>query len=268
MISWILVLVLSVGCVPKGKYNESLADNEELRNRMDGMTDAMNGMGVEIADLRNGLETTTAELTSAQARLESKSAEAGELEQNLEQMQAAMAELEQRRARAEAAMASYRDLVGRFQAMIDAGTLQVKVIDGRMVVELATDILFPAGSATLSKEGQAAIKEVAGILAGIEDRAFQVAGHTDNRPIATAAFPSNWHLGAARAISVANLLIDSGMSAEAVSVASYSDNKPADTNRTREGRAANRRIEIVIMPDMSQLPGYEELQGAAAEVDE
>ena len=68
--------------------------------------------------------------------------------------------------------------------MIDAGTLQVKVVDGRMVVALATDILFAAGSATLSADGQSAVEQVASVLAGIPDRNYQVAGHTDDRPIA------------------------------------------------------------------------------------
>ena len=157
-------------------------------------------------------------------------------------------------------MQSFRDLVSRFQAMIDAGTLKVKVIDGRMVVELATDILFPPGSASLSNDGKAAIAEVAAVLASIPDREYQVAGHTDSAPIRTERFPSNWHLGSARAIAVTDLLIGSGLDATRVSAASYAEHRPVDTNRTKEGKAANRRIEITIQPDLSVMPGYDELK--------
>jgi chemotaxis protein MotB len=165
-----------------------------------------------------------------------------------------------RRARTEQALAGYRDLVGRFQAMIDAGTLKVKVLHGRLMVELATDILFPPGKATLSKEGKAAITEVAQVLNDIPGRDYQVGGHTDNVPIATERFPSNWHLGAARAIAVSKLLVSAGLAPVRVSAASYSDSRPVDTNRTSEGKANNRRIEIAIVPDLSMMPGYAELE--------
>ena len=149
----------------------------------------------------------------------------------------------------------------RFKAMIDAGTLTVKVVDGRMVVQLATDILFAPGSARLSKEGKEALVEVAGVLASIDGRDVQVAGHTDDQPISTASFPNNWYLGSSRAIAVTEVLIEGGLPSDHISAASYSAFKPTDTNETKEGRANNRRIEIIVVPDLSTMPGFDELQG-------
>lgn len=132
-----------------------------------------------------------------------------------------------------------------------------------MVVELATDILFGSGSATLSRGGRDAIKEVTSILATIPDRKFQIEGHTDDVPIATATFPSNWELASARAITVVKTMLQHGMPVERISAASYADVRPAVANDSKEGRAANRRIEIVVVPDLSTLPGFEELNQVA-----
>jgi chemotaxis protein MotB len=259
-----LLLGIATGCVGKAKYNDSLLEQEELRNRMDGMVTAMNEMGTEIEHKDRDNRVCRNALDETNRQLATKVAEAGALNQSVSEMQVALAELEMRRAQTEENLQSYRDLVTKFQEMIDAGTLTVQVIDGRLVVQLATDILFGAGSASLSRDGKGAISDVAKVLASIEDREYQIAGHTDDRPISTATFPSNWHLGSYRAISVAQLLVKEGLPADRVSAASYAEHRPADTNRTSEGRTNNRRIEIVIVPDMSTLPGYEELAKMAA----
>lgn len=259
-----LTVPLAVGCVPKGKYDEALAEQEELRTQNAGLTDSLKQLGRDLADTESQLRQSASSLEEAHRNLATKITEAGQLQRSVEEMEQALAELERRKAQTEASMAAYRELVAKFQAMIDAGTLQVKVIEGRMVVELATDILFPPGSATLSKEGKQAIKDVAAVLAEIRDREYQIAGHTDDVPISNERFPSNWHLGSARAVSVADLLVASGLAADRLSAASYAEHRPADTNRTKEGRAANRRIEIIIVPDLSLLPGYDELQKMAS----
>ena len=260
----LLATTLAGACVPKAKYDQALADQERLYDRIDGMTEAMNDISREIERVNSELKTAEAALEDSNRRLATKVAEAGQLQRNIEDMKEALRDLERRKAQADASLEAYRQLLARFQSLIDAGTLRVRVVDGRMVVELATDILFPAGSAILSNEGKEAIKKVSEVLASIEERQYQVAGHTDNVPIATSQFPTNWHLGAARAISVTKVLIDAGLSAERVSAASFGDTKPVDTNRTAEGKAINRRIEITIVPDLSTLPGYDELQAIAA----
>ncbi len=137
----------------------------------------------------------------------------------------------------------------------------MKIVDGRMVVVLATDILFASGSASLSKDGKAAIAEVAQVLAAIPKRKFQVEGHTDNVPIATAQYPQQ--LGA-RLGARHHRGQDDGRRAacrrSASRAASFGEFKPVAPNDTKEGKAPNRRIEIIIVPDLSRLPGFDELQ--------
>jgi len=277
--SIVVVLFLSTACVGKGKYNDAVAEMEEIRAQAakdnaqaaaieSDQNAQIHALEREKSEVDSQLADANKALEEAYTNLAMKAVEAGQLASNVAEMEEALLELEMRRARSEANLQSYRDLVGKFQDMIDAGTLKVKVIDGRMIVELATDILFPPGAASLSKEGKGAVSEVAQVLASIPDRQYQIAGHTDNVPIASERFPSNWHLGSARAIAVTKLLIKSGLGADRVSAASFAENRPVDTNRTREGKANNRRIEIVMVPDLSTLPGYDELKRLSAHGDD
>ncbi len=116
---------------------------------------------------------------------------------------------------------------------------------------------------TRSEEGAETIREIAALLGRRIDREFQVQGHTDDDPIATDEFPSNWHLGAARALNVVRFMVDSGMSASRLSAATYGEHAPLADNDSDAHKAANRRIEIVFVPDLSDLPGHEELLKAA-----
>ena len=86
-----------------------------------------------------------------------------------------------------------------------------------------------------------------------------MAGHTDNLPIKTARFPSNWELSTGRAVEVAKLLAAGGMKPELVGAAGYAEFAPLAGNETPEGRAQNRRIEIILEPNLSDLPNLESL---------
>lgn len=235
----------SVACVTKGAYQELEAKHKE--------TDAA------LAAARKENSTLQAKVRGVEGTLSDTRKEKGALEGDVATMRRAMQELEKRRAEADARIAEYRDLLARFKTLIDAGKLRVKVVAGRMVVELATDVLFPSGSARLSKEGTAAVAEVSTLLAAIPDKKYQVEGHTDDVPIKSARYASNWELAADRAITVVREMATAGLAEGRVSAASFASTAPVKPNDTPEGRAANRRIEIVVVPDLSSLPGFDEL---------
>jgi chemotaxis protein MotB len=182
------------------------------------------------------------------------------LEQERAAMQRALAEYEERNAAADRRIAEYRELMRRFRSLIDSGKLRIKIVDGRMVVELPSDILFASAQAHLSREGREAIEEITAVLIDVPDRRYQVEGHTDDWPIQTVRFRSNWELAAARAITVVQTMVTAGLPPERVSAASFGETRPVGDNETEIGRAQNRRIEIVIVPDLADLPGFEELQ--------
>ncbi len=269
-----LAALLLAACVTQGTYDKLKAEHESTEEELAKKNAALNDANAKIGrleakekdlekaiadeneklnDLNNRIARCTAEMAAA-----SKDKKA--LQGSIEEMTRALADLEKRRAEAESRVKEFKSLLARFKALIDAGKLKVRIVDGKMVVVLATDILFASGSASLSKDGKAAIGEVAQVLASIPDRKFQVEGHTDNVPIATQQYPSNWELASNRATNVVKAMIDAGMPPERISAASYGQFKPAAPNDTPEGKAQNRRIEITIVPDLSGLPGFDELQ--------
>lgn len=117
-------------------------------------------------------------------------------------------------------------------------------------VEIRTDILFPSGVATLSPSAERILKQLAATLAPFPNP-IRVEGHTDNVPINTPAFPSNWELSAARAASVVHLFMRQGIAPERLAVIGLGEYRPVATNETPEGRNANRRVVLVILsPDV------------------
>jgi len=212
-----------------------------------------------IAQVEKDLATTEAAKEKAEGELAEAISSRSKLKESIDDMRQALVELNQRRAVAEARVNEYKKFLARFKPLIDAGKLELKIIDGRMVLVLPTDILFASASASLSKDGKAAITEVGKVLATIKDRDFQVEGHTDNDPIRTKNYRNNWELASDRALNVLKTLLDAGVSPTQLSAASFGEYKPAASNKTKESKAKNRRIEIIVVPDLSELPGFEEL---------
>lgn len=243
-----LLLTITLGlalsaCVSSSKHKAIVGDLES-----------------QLENERRANQENKAELSSVEQKLMATAKDRGQLQASLDEMKKAMEEMRGRQAEERKRLQEFADLTRRFKRLTDAGTLKVNIIDGKMVVSLGSDLLFPAGSARLSKEGIAAVKEVAAQLNAIPGKRYQVEGHTDNIPIATATFPSNWELASARAISVLKTMVEGGLEVKRVSAASFADTSPVQGNDTPEGKAANRRVAIVVVPDLSKLPGYDELQ--------
>jgi len=144
-------------------------------------------------------------------------------------------------------------LLADFASLIASGKLSIGVNDGRMVIQLPSNLLFKVGSARLSKEGKAALTEVNEVLKGIKNRKFQIAGHTDNQRKSKRTNP-NWALSYKRALAVFDLLVKNEMDESLLSIAAYAEYSPVETNETKEGRAKNRRIEIVLLPNSDEVP--------------
>jgi len=169
-------------------------------------------------------------------------------------MEAALAEAAAREARAAKRLAEYNSMLKQLKSMIDSGKLKVRIVRNKMVIELPEAVLFASGSAKLKTEGVRVLAELGPVLASIKGREFQVGGHTDNKPIRTKRFPSNWELSGARALDVGKLLVEYGVPANRLSAAAYGDTQPVADNDTPEGRALNRRIEIALQPNLDELP--------------
>ncbi len=152
---------------------------------------------------------------------------------------------------------AFKELTGKFQQMIDAGRLDVGVRNGQMVVKLPAGVLFESGSADLSRDGELALMEVAVVLRDIKDRKFMVVGHTDNRPLEsakTSRFRNNWELSTARAVRVVEFLIEAHIDPAHLIAAGNGEFDPVGDNKTAKGQQQNRRIEIVLLPNIEELP--------------
>lgn len=115
-------------------------------------------------------------------------------------------------------------------------------------VEIKTDILFASGAAAVASTAQPILAKLAEVLAPFPN-SIRVEGHTDNIPIRTVAFPSNWELSAARAASVVHLFGNLGIAAKRLAVLGLGEHRPVATNGTAEGRNRNRRVVLVVMAD-------------------
>jgi chemotaxis protein MotB len=116
-----------------------------------------------------------------------------------------------------------------------------------ITVHIMEELLFPSGSADIKSSSLIALDSLAKVLQNLHND-IRVEGHTDNVPINTAAFPSNWHLSVARAVNVGYYLIEHhGLNAERVSVVGFSEYHPLVLNDTPDHRAQNRRVDLVIL---------------------
>ena len=151
-----------------------------------------------------------------------------------------------------AEQASFVALQKRLNAYAKAHGFSDKVqtvIERRgLVVRVLTDnLLFDSGQATLQPQGEPLLEEVAQLLNVDRTHPITVEGHTDNVPIATTEFPSNWELSTARATTVVRFLIAHGVSGGRLGAVGYADLHPIASNATASGRALNRRVDIVLM---------------------
>lgn len=130
--------------------------------------------------------------------------------------------------------------------------VELEETDRGVALRMRDGVLFPSGSAELRDEAQPLLEEVAVIVSRFTRR-VAIEGHTDNRPISTPNFPSNWELSAARSAAVLHHMLRSGLEPDKVQLAGFADTKPVADNGTDEGRARNRRVEFVFLePKMVQ----------------
>lgn len=136
-----------------------------------------------------------------------------------------------------------RALADRFEGMGDS--VEVSTIAGHVQLRVKDNILFPTAEASLSASGAALLRELAARLADSDYR-ITVEGHTDNRPIDTWRYPSNWELSAARAAAVVRQLIDAGIHPQRLHAVGLADTQPITENDSVAGRAENRRVDLVL----------------------
>jgi chemotaxis protein MotB len=247
MASVVLVTLAATGCgIPEEQHNKVLAKNKKLKAELaeiqrlsEKQLQKISGLEADLRKVKDSFESRLAE---QKAELTRKLAELAVAKLAAEELARIKKEL--------AAQKALQDqLKQQFQSMISAGKLQLVNVNGRLVIKMASKILFKSGRANVTRKGRKTIQQIAGILKMI-DRHFQVAGHTDNVPIKSRKYKDNWALSSHRATVFARMLEKYGVPGNRLSAAGFSQFQPVATNDTKAGKTVNRRIEITLLPSI------------------
>lgn len=232
------------------------------------------GMGAGAGDKDSEIAELTADLASEQKLSDEATAQVALLNQQLAALRTQIAALEQALEASEATDSSNRtqiadlgrrlnlalaqrvqdlsryrsDFFGKLREILE-GRADVRVVGDRFVFQ--SEVLFGAGEAAISPEGEVELAKLADAIKELESQipadvnwVLRIDGHTDKRPINTPEFPSNWELSAARSIAVTKYLVAAGVSAQHLVAAGFGDSRPIDAGETEEAYARNRRIEF------------------------
>jgi chemotaxis protein MotB len=156
---------------------------------------------------------------------------------------------------------SQRDIMTKLKNSIanalmnyNADELYVYTKDGNVYVSLEEKLLFKSGSDVVDPKGKEALKTLAQVLKNTKDIKVLIEGHTDNVPIKTTKFKDNWDLSTARANSIVRILtIENGFDSKRITASGKGEYHPVKTNDTTEGRASNRRTEVILSPDLQEI---------------
>jgi len=257
----ILFLLLSLGLTACGysqeEWDQKLRENESLTNQLKAQTDAHKKSQSDYQEAVQEIDALKKQLADRGANLDN-------LNQSLAEQRKALEEYARRTEQLDAIRKRFELLQTKLQKLTQLG-LKVEVRNNRMLIQLPGDVLFDSGQDHLKTEGTKILMQVADVIgkdADLSKRRFQVAGHTDSKPLAGGVFKDNWGLSTMRARSVLLLLtsppdaktgIGGGLSPANWSAAGYADTDPVASNDTDEGRAKNRRVELVVQPDVEEM---------------
>ena len=203
----------------------------------------------ELTDMNTTAEALRNELSLTQAELVSRTDEMGGLEQDLSARGQRIAELEQAIREKEQRIETIRETIDRTLRGFSAADLTVREEHGKIYVSMSQNLLFPSGSKTINSKGRDALSQLAGALVENPDIAITIEGHTD----ADGNDNTNWDLSVARATSVVKELTKSGVDPTRIIASGRGEYFPVDSNDTKEGKARNRRTEIILTPRLDAL---------------
>jgi len=224
------------------RTDELSAETAALRKERDTLAASNQELSESLRAGHSQLTETVSKLAGEKRALEARIAELSREQEGLRAKQAR--ELEQTKS-------TYESLVGELKSEIDKGQIMITQFEGKLTVNVAQTILFASGRTDIKSEGRVALLRLADIIRHLPDKQIRIDGHSDNVPIAGTLrekYPTNWELSAARATTVARFLQDkAGIEPTLLSATGYGEYRPIAGNDTEEGRARNRRIEIVLL---------------------
>lgn len=235
--------IAKCGEMLKGGRKKLFELQSELNRKEEELKKKEAELNAKLVELAN----TKKKSDELSATLAKKEKELNEKESKLKSSLARVQQLEERVAKLRKV---YTDLKEKLKGLIQTGKLRIQMIDGLLVLQLPEKILFSSGSSTLKGEGTRTLAGVADILKTMQYR-WQVSGHTDSVGKAW----SNWRLSTRRALAVLRVMLKTGMAPTQLSIAGYGQYQPSASNDTADNRSLNRRTELVLIPNLSDIFG-------------
>jgi len=247
----LIVSVLFTSCVATKKYKDSQAQVSQLQMENSKTNNQLNDCNNKVKDLNDQKASLLNENTLVTNDLKNLSTES----------KMTIADQAKRLKRLQDIIQAQKDVMSKLKnsiadALMNYKTdeLSVYTKDGNVYVSLAEKLLFKSGSDVVDPKGKAALKTLAQVLNTTKDITVMIEGHTDNVPIKTNLFKDNWDLSTARAISIVRLLTkEDGFDSQRITASGKGEFHPVQANDTAEGRAGNRRTEVILSPDMKEL---------------
>lgn len=233
------------------KYNHLASEHQATQSKLDQTSKALEAASQKVSDLEKQLQASGVELQNTSKKLSSANA-------TLEERERALAEYQARAKQLEVIKARFETLKRKLDELTKLG-LAVSIRKNRMVISLPGDVLFDSGRETLKKEGQAILTKVATVIradSALLGRDYQVAGHTDSKPLQGGVFRDNWGLSLMRAREVLLFLVgDKGGQLPVAhwSATGFADTDPIATNDTDDGRQKNRRCDLIVVPSVEEM---------------
>jgi chemotaxis protein MotB len=258
-----LLLLLLPSCVAKKKYLSATdhvtklqGDSLSYEKRIAGLQGDIEQLQADLAATRDALAKNQEDLGMTREQVAQREAMLSAKDAELLDKVKRMDELTRKLDAQTAALSGLRKKVADALVNFKSDELTVTQKDGKIYVSLSEKLLFKSGSADVDPKGKDAIGQLAAVLNANSDIGVLVEGHTDSIPIASGRFKDNWELSAARATSIVRLLtVDHKLDPKRVTAAGRGEFIPVASNRDADGRARNRRTEIILTPDLKELFG-------------
>ncbi len=250
---YVAPLLLLASCVSTRKYEDALNREQQLMEEKAQLNNNITELNGRIQGLEGDVARLTGQMDEAGKSAAQLAREANMTQQQLEEEQKRLAQMQQLMNQQREAIESLRKKMADALVNFKSDELSVFVKEGKVYVSLQENLLFPSGSATVNPKGKEALGTLAQVLNTNTDIDVLIEGHTDSIPI-RGRYQDNWDLSTARANAIVRILTGTYQVAPTrVTASGRSYYEPIDSNSTPEGRARNRRTEIILAPKLDEL---------------
>jgi chemotaxis protein MotB len=240
-----------------GKYRKTLEMNQNLNDLYEKVIEQNKELYTTTASERQKLSQQLTEkefqLLQKEKLLNDKEKSINSLQTNLQEREARVKELESLISKKDSAVNALQNSIAKALLSFNENDLTVKVKDGKVYVSLAEQLLFKSGSTTVDPKGKDALVKLAEVLKRQPEIDILIEGHTDNVPMKSATISDNWDLSVLRATSIVRILTGSGVESSRVIPSGRGEFTPVASNETRDGKAKNRRTEIILSPKLDEI---------------